>query len=215
MMKKKCLQHLSVLLFVTLSLSSCVQGDLFDDIYGDDYSTCISRKKSSKDTSTPVYYFNGDNANYFQISDHLFSSSGCVLDALNYVCDGIRKNYIKSKMKEFDNDVNNFPAEKVDDVLESMKNDTSCPKNISYTYVSVGELQTGDIAFTHSPLTLTIQTGTNSSTTRETDTGHCFVIDDIVSVNNQKRYSGVDIYYFCCFDQSYLQGGYRISVSNK
>lgn len=82
------------------------------------------------------------------------------------------------------------------------------------TFVRISELQTGDIAITNAPLTITAIVN-GYATTKTTNWGHAFVVDEVFTDSKQRKsFRDDDDLFYCDFDEYYIQGGYRITKNS-
>ena len=213
---KNHLLSFCLLLFGVIALSSCVQGDMFDEMYEfGDLNSVICRKKGAKDTSsssTPDYYSNHSSVKYFLIASNLFDNTSCAVDCLRQIT-GWSSRDITKKFKEIEEgkEIDNngkkkrnkigYDAGDIAKVVEVMGGYT-CEQ------IKTSDLRIGDIAITNSPLNLVIDDyGTARSLS--SSTGHAFIVEEIFFTNGRNCYK--DSSPYCAFDKEYIQGGYRIT----
>lgn len=194
-------------------LSSCVEGDLYDLYDEINIESQINRTKITKETNNT--HIVNSAGHYFEISENVFTSNRCMLEALFELLP-FNKKQIKRVMKSVDNDIDHFPTNKVRDVI-CLLNEEFTNYSISYEDVNVSNITVGDIAITNSSLTLTGYC-CGMSVTKTSETGHCFVVDEIISFHNgNEQYVLLfdnDEYLYCKMAASYFQGGIRIGYSS-
>lgn len=195
-----------------LSLTSCVQGDLFDEFYDDiDSDFVISRNKRAKETGSS-YYINDASVPYFTVAGTVFGSSGCGLNCIVETT-GLKRKYIRGLMEGLNGfEEGTINASDIPTVIDLINEDKNC-QAYDCTFKCTSELQTGDIAITNAPLTL--ETVINNSVVSKTsECGHAFVVDEIVTNKGRKSFRDDDDYLYCDFDEYYIQGGYRITKNS-
>ena len=213
-----------LLFFGVITLSSCVQGDMFDELYdAGDLNSVICRKKGAKDTSySSDYdsncqsndYTNYPGYNYFFISKNLQYQTTCAVEAVCFIT-GWNTRQINKKFQEIeeerhgkdkkrDRKKRSYDVEDIPTIFEVMGGYT-CEEITDPTL-----LRKGDIAITNSPLEL-VAINEYGSLVKIDCSGHAFVIDEVIATGNSYWYRDDDATYYCTFDKSYIQGGYRIT----
>lgn len=207
-----------VMLFSVLSITSCVQGDMFDDLYdAGDLNSAICRKKGTKDTSSSSSskdYTNHPNKPYFYISKALQYQTTCAVECVCFIT-GWSTNKINKKFEEIEEQKygkdkkrnrkkRSYDVEDIPKIFEVMGG-YNCEEIKDPT-----NLRKGDIAITKSPLTLVAINEYNQRVEIPCP-GHAFVIDEVVSAGDSYWYRDDDATYYCTFDKYYIQGGYRIT----
>ncbi len=197
-----------LILCIVPMLSSCVQGELYE-LYDDvDMELSVNRIKRTKESA--VHITNAPGTAFFEISENVFYSTCCALNALSEKLPQIKRKYIKEAMESLDDNIEAYPIQLLDDVV-GILNDRWPQYSISCSSVNVNDIQVGDIAVTHVPLTLSaIEYG--RSVTKTSSVGHCFVVDEVITNGSSKLFFDNDDYLYFKMDKSYFQGAWRIAL---
>lgn len=122
----------------------------------------------------------------------------------------IKRKFIKEAMESLDDSIEAYPIQLLDDVIEIL-NDCLPQYSITCSSVNVNDIQVGDIAVTHVPLTLSaIEYGIIK--TKTSSVGHCFVVDEVITNGSSKLFLDDDDFLYFKMDKSYFQGGWRITL---
>ncbi|MGX8689279.1 MAG: hypothetical protein ACSW76_01365 [Bacteroidaceae bacterium] len=196
------------LICIVSMLSSCVQGNLYE-LYDDiDMELSLNRIKRTKESAAHIT--NAPGAAFFEISENVFISSYCALNALSERLPQIKRKFIKEAMESLDDSIEAYPIQLLDDVIEIL-NDCLPQYSITCSSVNVNDIQVGDIAVTHVPLTLSaIEYGIIK--TKTSSVGHCFVVDEVITNGSSKLFLDDDDFLYFKMDKSYFQGGWRITL---
>ena len=212
-MKLETIKRLGILFISMMAMmTSCVQGDLYE-LYEDD-SFQIVRNKKNKDVSSNI--ISAPGFPYFDVSSELFGSTECVLDALNEkLPSGIKKRTIRAAMESVDCSVASFDISKLCAVISNL-NSLQSQYTIYAQTLSASDLIVGDIAVTQAPLILMTFNSDGSLRGLESDSGHCFVVDEIVTMRfgtNNYQCLCDDGFLTCKLAREYFQGGVRITYN--
>ena len=213
-MRKNHLLSFCLLLFGVIALSSCVQGDMFDEMYEfGDLNSAICRKKGAKDTSScpappPDYYSSHKNVKYFYITSSLFGNTTCAFDCLLQKTNWKRRDITK-KFKEIDEEEKrNGRKNKIGRDVNDIATVVSLMGGYTCQPINASDLQKGDIAITKSQLNL-VADDNGKEYPISSSVGHAFIIEEIEYHDNRPCY--MDSSPYCVFDVEYIQGGYRIT----
>lgn len=190
---------------------SCVQGDLYDDMYDANLNSMINRKKITKDYGNN-HYNNHSSVNFFIVSENVLSSTGCALECILYSTD-LKKKYVTGFMQQIQSNISTFPASSIPTVIDMINNDKGW-EAFSCTNVNTTNLQNGDIAVTNVPLSLTADIN-GQPDSKTSQYGHAFIVKQVITVGTRKRFEDSDSFLYCNFDQYYIQGGYRITKNQQ
>ena len=206
-MSGSCRPVLVLMITLVSLMSSCVDGDLYD-LYDEDSELLFkaSRRKNTKDVNNDGHLYNASGVPFFEISENIFHSTGCFVNALDESLP-ISKKKINNAIESAGGNTSSFDLQYLGDVFNNL-NIIQNQYTVSYSNVSANSLAVGDIAFTNVPLSLNVN---GSSQTLQSSSGHCFVVDEVINASDTQYYFDTDSFLYCKMDKSYFQGGIRIT----